>query len=153
MDNRRKTIEEITEALYLIRRKIASEMHLLSDEMQMTHTQWIVLHHVRKSGIINIKNLANLLAITSSAATQIVDGLVKKGLLLRKRNAEDRRILNIELSAKARGKFDSIKSASLNTLSSLFDALDDEELQNYRDLNNKIASRIPDGSAGQKEKD
>ncbi len=152
MDNRKKTIEEITEALYSIRRKIASEMHHLSDEMQITHPQWIVLHHVRKSGMINIKDLANLLAITSSAATQIVDGLVKRGLLLRKRNEKDRRILNIELSAKARDKFDSIKSASFNTLSALFDVLDDEELRNYRDLNNKIASRIPDGNAGRKEK-
>jgi len=153
MDNRRKIIEEITETLYSIRRKIACEIHLLSDEMQMTHPQWIVLHYVKKNGIINIKDLANLLAITSSAVTQIVDGLVKKGLLLRKRNKEDRRLLNIELSVKARDKFDSIKSASFNTLSSLFDALDDEELRNYRDLNNKIASRIPDGSIGQKEKD
>ncbi len=153
MDNRKKTIEEITETLYSIRRKIACEIHLSFDEMQITHPQWIVLHYVRKNGIINIKDLANLLAITSSAVTQIVDGLVKKGLLLRKRNKEDRRLLNIELSVKARDKFDSIKSASFNTLSSLFDALDDEELRNYRDLNNKIASRIPDGSTGQKEKD
>ena len=28
-----------------------------------------------------------------------------------------------------------------------------KELQDYRDLNNKIASRIPDKSTGQKEKD
>jgi DNA-binding MarR family transcriptional regulator len=152
MENRRKIVEEITEAMYLIKRKIASEMHYLSDEMQITHPQWIVLHHVRKSGMINIKDLANLLGITSSAATQIVDGLVKKELLLRKRNEEDRRILNIKLSGKAISKFNSIKSTSFNTLSALFDVLDDGELRDYRDLNNKIASRIPDKSSGQKEK-
>ena len=153
MENRRKIVEEITEALYSIRRKIASEMHHVSDEMQITHPQWIVLHHVKKSGMINIKDLANLLEITSSAATQIVDGLVKKQFLLRKRNEKDRRILNIELSDKAISKFNSIKSASFNTLSALFDVFDDEELQKYRDLNKKIASRIPDKCAGQKEKD
>jgi DNA-binding MarR family transcriptional regulator len=152
MKNRRKIVEEITEDLYSIRRKIASEMHHLFDEMQITHPQWIVVHHVKKSGMINIKDLANLLGITSSAATQIVDGLVKKELLIRKRNKEDRRILNIELSEKAINKFDSIKSASFNTLSALFDVLDDKELQDYRDLNNKIASRIPEKSTGQKEK-
>lgn len=152
MENRRKIVEEITEAMYLIKRKIASEMHHLSDDMQITHPQWIVLHHVRKSGMINIKDLANLLGITSSAATQIVDGLVKKELLLRKRNEEDRRILNIELSGKAISKFNSIKSTSFNALSALFDVLDDGELRDYRDLNNKIASRIPDKSSGQKEK-
>ncbi len=153
MENRRKIVEEITEALYLIRRKIASEMHHLSDEMQITHPQWIVLHHVKKGGMTSIKDLANFLGITSSAATQIVDGLVKKELLLRKRNEEDRRILNIELSGKAISRFNSIKSTSFNTLSALFDVLDDKELEDYRDLNNKIASRIPDKSAGQKEKD
>ena len=153
MENRKKIVEEITEALYSIRRKIASEMHHVSNEMQITHPQWIVLHHVKKSGMINIKDLANLLEITSSAATQIVDGLVKKEFLLRKRNKEDRRILNIELSDKAINKFNSIKSASFNTLSALFDVLDDEELQKYRDLNNKIASRIPGKNAGRKEKD
>ena len=153
MENRKKIVEEITEALYSIRRKIASEMHHVSDEMQITHPQWIVLHHVKKSGMINIKDLANLLEITSSAATQIVDGLVKKEFLLRKRNKEDRRILNIELSDKAINKFNSIKSASFNTLSALFDVLDDEELQKYCDLNNKIASKIPDKNAAQKEKD
>jgi len=153
MADRKKIIEEITETLYSIRRQIASETHLLFDKMQITHPQWIVIHYVRKSGIINVKDLANLLGITSSAATQIVDGLVKKGFLLRKRNTEDRRILNIELSLEARGKFNSVKSASFNTLSSLFDALNDEELKNYCDLNKKIASRIPDGSAVKKEKD
>lgn len=153
MENRRKIVEEITESLYLIKRKIASEMHHLSDEGQITHPQWVILHHVRKSKMINIKDLANLLGVTSSAATQIVDGLVKKELLLRKRNKEDRRILNIELSGKAINKFDSIKSARFDTLSALFNVLDDDELQDYRDLNNKITSRIPNKRATQKEKD
>ena len=153
MNNRRKIVEEITEDLYSIRRKMASETHSLFDEMQITHPQWIVLHHVKRSNIISIKDLANLLNITSSAATQIVDGLVKRELLLRKRNKEDRRILDIELSGKAISKFDSIKSTSFSTLSALFDVLDDGELKKYRDLNNKIASRIPNKNAYQKEKD
>jgi DNA-binding MarR family transcriptional regulator len=149
VEERRKIIEEITETLYSIRRKIASETHQLFDELQITHPQWIVIHYVKKSGTINIKDLANILEITSSAATQIVDGLVKKDLLLRNRNKDDRRILNIKLSPKAQGRFKSIKNTSFNTLSGLFDALDDNELKNYRDLNRKIASSIPDGSRGQ----
>ena len=151
MINRRKTIEEITEALYAIRRKIAEEMQLLFNEMQITHPQWIVLHHVKKNGIINIKCLANVLIIDSSAVTQIVNGLVKKGLLIRHRNTEDRRILNVELSAKAKEQFDLIKNKSFNTLSLLFDIFDDKELQEFRDLNNKVAARIDKKNPCQKE--
>ena len=152
MDDRRKTIEEITETLYSIRRKMASEMHLLFDELQITHPQWIVLYYVKKSKRINIKDLAKLLEITSSAATQIVDGLVKKGLLSRKRNREDRRILDIELSSTAKTKFKSIKNKSFNTVSTLFDVLDDNELEIFLKLNKKVASSIPDASTGQKDK-
>lgn len=151
MIDRKKIIEEIIETLYTIRRKIAAEMQLLFKEIQITHPQWIVLHYVKKNGIINIKCLANVLCITSSAATQIVDGLVKKGLLIRKRNIEDRRILNIGLSTKAKEQFDLIKNKSFNTLSSLFDILDDKELQEFHDLNNKIAARIPKKDLGRKE--
>lgn len=142
MDDRRKIIEKIIESMYAIRHKLATEIHFFFNEIQITHSQWLVLHLVKKNKIINIKDLANLLDITSSAATQIVDGLVDKGLLMRKRNPDDRRTLKIELSEKSKNQFDSIKNKSFKTLYSLFDVLDNDELLKYCELNDKIASNI-----------
>ena len=111
MDNdRKKLIEKILENINAIKREITAEMHIFFNEMSITHAQWIVLHFVKKNRNINIKDLANLLGITSSAATQIVDGLVNKELLLRRRNPDDRRTLKIELSEKSKNQFDSIKN-------------------------------------------
>ena len=73
MENRRRLIEAIFENFYAIRQKIASELNLSFNEMQLTYSQWLVLNLVRKNKSINIKDLAGLLDITSSAATQIVD--------------------------------------------------------------------------------
>lgn len=142
MDDRKKLIEKITENIFAIKHKIAAEIHFFFDEIQITHSQWLVLHLVKRNGTISIKDLANLLDITSSAATQIVDGLVDKGLLLRKRNPDDRRTLKIELSEKFKNQFDSIKNKSFKTLSLLFDALNDDELLKYCELNDKIAGKI-----------
>ena len=143
MDNdRKKLIEKILENINAIKRVIASEMHTFFNEISITHSQWIVLHFVKKNRNINIKDLANLLDTTSSAATQIVNGLVNKGLLSRRRNPDDRRTLKIELSEKSKNQFDSIKNKSFKTLSSLFDVLDDDELSKYCELNNKIANKI-----------
>lgn len=142
MDDRRKLIEKIIENIYAIKHEIAAEMHLFFEEIQITHSQWIVLHLIKKNKNISIKNLANLLDITSSAATQIVDGLVNKGLLLRRRNPDDRRTLKIELSEESKNQFDSIKNKSFKTLSLLFDVLDNDELSKYCELNNKIAGKI-----------
>ena len=139
---RKKLIEKILENINAIKREIATEMHIFFNEISITHSQWIVLYFVKKNRNINIKDLANLLDTTSSAATQIVDGLVNKGLLSRRRNPDDRRTLKIELSEKSKNQFDSIKNKSFKMLSSLFDVLDNDELSKYCELNNKIASKI-----------
>jgi len=141
MDDRRILIEKIIENFYAIRHKLATEFQFFFDEIQITHSQWLVLHLIKKNEIMSIKDLANLLSITSSATTQIVDGLVNKGLLLRKRNPDDRRTLKIELSEKSKNQFNSLKNKSFKTLSSLFDVLDYDELLKYCELNNKIAGK------------
>lgn len=142
MDNRRKQVEEIVESFYAIKHKLSAEMHFYFDKVHVTHSQWLVLHIVKKQKNISIKDLADLLEITSSAATQLVDGLVNKGLLVRKSNPDDRRALELELSEKSKEQFESIKSKSLKTLASFFNILDNDELSKYWELNNKIAGKV-----------
>ncbi|MDD5622245.1 MAG: MarR family transcriptional regulator [Actinomycetota bacterium] len=142
MNDRRKLIEKILEDIRAIKHEISAELHFFSAGIRITHPQWLVLRLVKSNGTINIKDLANLLDTTSSATTQIVNGLVNKGLLLRKRNPDDRRTLKIELSEKFKNQFDSIKNKSFKTLSLLFDALDDDELLKYCELNDKIIGNI-----------
>ena len=150
MNDRRKLIEKSVESIYAIRNKIVSEMHQSFSMLQITHSQWIVLRLIKINGSISIKNLAGLLGTSSSATTQIVDSLVSKELLFRKRNPDDRRVLKVTLTEKATIQFDSIKNKSFNTLSSLFDVLDDEELSNYCRLSSKITGNISSGLTGQR---
>ena len=142
MKDRRKLIEKSIESIYAIKSKIVAEMHLYFNVMQITHSQWMVLQIVKKNVNISIKDLAGILGITSSATTQIVDSLVNKEFLLRKRNPDDRRVLKVALTEKSSTQLDLLKSKSFSTLSSLFDALDDDELLVYCELSNKIKGSI-----------
>jgi DNA-binding MarR family transcriptional regulator len=142
MEDRRKLIEKSVESIYAIRNKIVSEMHLSFGVLQITHSQWVVLRLIKMNGSISIKNLAGLLGTTSSATTQIVDILVSKELLFRKRNPDDRRVLKVALTEKSIVQFDSVKNKNFHTLSSLFDILDDEELLKYCELSSKITNSI-----------
>ena len=137
MDRRNNIIKNIFENLYIIRQKIASDMHLPLNEMPLTNSQWQVLNHVGKNKSISIKDLAGLLDITSSAATQIVDGLVNKGLLTRKRSIKDRRVLEITLSKESIVQM----KKSIKTVFPIFDVLDDAELNDYCRLTAKIAGK------------
>ncbi len=151
MNNRKQLIENIIESIYAIRKKISAEMHLFFTEAQITHSQWLMLHIIEKKGALSIKEIASLLGTTSSAATQLVDSLVNKGLAARKRNPRDRRVLIIELTAQAKKQFESIKSKSFDTMASLFDALGDDELLKYFEINNKIITNISKGMPRKKE--
>jgi DNA-binding MarR family transcriptional regulator len=142
MKDRRKLIEKSVESIYAIKSKIVAEMHLYFNAMQITHSQWIVLQIVKKNVNISIKDLAGMLGITSSATTQIVDSLVNKEFLFRKRNPDDRRVLKVALTEKSNTQLDSLKSKSFSTLSSLFDALNDDELLKYCELSSKITGSI-----------
>jgi len=137
LDRRSDIIEKIFENIYILRQKIASEMNLPLNRMLLTYSQWQVLNLVKKNKSINIKDLAGLLDITSSAATQIVDGLVNKDLLSRKRSRSDRRVLEIELSRRSILQL----KKSMAKICPIFDALDDRELEDYCQLTEKLAHK------------
>lgn len=137
MGGRNNIIKNIFENLYIIRQKIASDMNLPLNEMPLTNSQWQVLNHVIKNKSINIKDLAGLLDITSSAATQIVDGLVNKGLLIRKRSIKDRRVLEITLSKESIMHM----KKSMKTIFPIFDVLNDQELNDYCHMTAKLAGK------------
>lgn len=151
IEDRKKLVEKAIENIYAIKHKIMYKMAFFFKEIGITHSQMAVLRILQKNGNINIKDIASHLGITSSATTQIVDELVKKEFLLRKRNAEDRRTVNLTLSEKALVQFNSIKNKSFNELYSLFEVLSDEELSDYCKLNNKIIGNKPEGSQPGKE--
>lgn len=150
-EDRKKLIEKTIENIYAIKQRIMFDLALFFKEAGITHSQMAVLRILKNKGNINIKDIAGTLGITSSATTQIVDELVKKDFLFRKRNPDDRRTVNLTLSPKAIIQFDLIKNRSFNELHSLFEVLSDDELLDYHKLNNKIIGVKPESSRSGKE--
>ena len=137
MTKRAEVIGNIFENIYIIRQRIASSMNLPLKHIPLTYSQWQALNHVRKQKKVSIKQLAALLDVTSSAATQIVDGLVKKDFLVRERSREDRRVQKISLSKRSFVQMEE----SMEKICPIFDVLDDDELGEYRRLTEKLAGR------------
>jgi DNA-binding MarR family transcriptional regulator len=67
------------------------------ENFDITIEQFHILRHIRK-GYDSISHLAEARAISRSAASQTVDLLVEKGLVIRRENQEDRRFVFLELS-------------------------------------------------------
>ena len=109
---------------------------------KITPAQWNALFYVAESRQSTVKEVARTLGVTSSAATQLIDGLVRGGLVVRCPSREDRRIVNLELSQKSRGQVERLQKSAHKSFLKLFEVLNDKEFAQYLQLNKKIVERF-----------
>ena len=95
----------------------------------------MIAHHDKP---VSVKDLSQKLNITSGAVSQMIDPLVEKGLVTRTEDAQDRRIVRLELTDKARETFKTLRQAHLENVKSMFDDLSEEELNTLENLLKKI---------------
>lgn len=141
MINRKKVIEGLLQNMHAMRHKLMVG-YADKKELAITPSQGFVLRFVAKNSSANVKAIAEALNITSSAATQLIDGLVDNGYLVRKDDPSDRRVITLSLSEKAKKLFNDFQKQGLEKMTELFDALNDEELVKYVALTKKIMDKV-----------
>jgi DNA-binding MarR family transcriptional regulator len=99
----------------------------------------LVLLHER-GGPLSMHELAEAQFSSPSSATQMVDRLVRMGLVERLREDEDRRLVRVQLSASARQRFEEMLRLRLTCLAAATAPLTDTELGTLVDLLEKIAA-------------
>ncbi len=109
---------------------------------RITPAQWGALMLVEQRGKSTVRDVARALGITSSAATQLVDGLVESGYVVKKVNAEDRRVISLTLSSKTKVQVEAMKKQALQKFLKFFEVLNDTEFNQYIMLNKKIVERL-----------
>jgi DNA-binding MarR family transcriptional regulator len=138
MNDRKQKIEELLTGLRSLRRPMAFKMSGSLKMPRITPSQWGVLMLIEQQKESTVKDVAKSLAITSSAATQLVDGLVKSGYLVRETHPEDRRTVTLTLSKKSRNQVEKMKKQALEKFLKIFQVLSDKEFDQYFALNKKI---------------
>ncbi|MDO8472908.1 MAG: MarR family transcriptional regulator, partial [Dehalococcoidia bacterium] len=83
MVDRKALIAQLLESLHAIRNKLVADTQCVLNGGHITYSQFLVLHIVRGHEGIGVKEVAKLLGVTSSATTQLVDSLAKKGFITR----------------------------------------------------------------------
>jgi DNA-binding MarR family transcriptional regulator len=128
-----KSREELLRALMEKLRFVMMGMHtgqgLRFGEFTVGPPQVRILFYIaRKPEGVSVKELAEVLSVTSGAVTQFVDALVEKGLVRREEDHDDRRLLRIKLTEYAHGNFNEFKKGYFASVSRVFEPLSDEEV-------------------------
>jgi DNA-binding MarR family transcriptional regulator len=142
MLDRQGQIEEILQCFQATKQKLMKMALFLSEREQIPYSQWMVLHIIYHNEGIGIKELSHMLGTSSSAATQLVDNLVKKGTLVCEKNMEDRRALKIRLANNAKELIEAARTQAFQKIYTFFEVLTDEELRLLGEFSKKVASNI-----------
>jgi DNA-binding MarR family transcriptional regulator len=92
-------------------------------------------------GVSSVKDIANFLHVTSGAITQFTDGLVEKKIVQREENPDDRRSINIKLTAGSEKMIVDFRKKYIESASKSFDFFSDKELEQFIKLIEKIKTK------------
>jgi DNA-binding MarR family transcriptional regulator len=100
----------------------------------MTPQQYWLLRHLRRAGPRNIGELADELGVTTASATMACKRLEKAGLVIRERQADDERIVQVALTEQGRAQIDTWLQHRRDSLAKLLDVLNQQEQQELQQL-------------------
>ena len=137
---RTQLLEQVLNHLGYISRSISAPHGFSFGDLVLTKPQitifFFIGHH--QDGV-SVKELARFLNVTKGAVTQFIDTLVEKNLVRREEDARDRRFQCIRLTEFAESRFDQFKKSYYLSLNRLFDALNDQEVEQLVSLLEKLS--------------
>ncbi len=142
MAARSKYLEEILEGYYLLRRKLSHCSKERSSAHRLPSSQWFAMSVIFRNGEATVREIREALSITSSAATQLVNQLVKSGYVEKRPDPKDRRSQHIRLSPKAQAAISSMKATMLSQITDVFSVLTEAEFKTFATLHKKITRAI-----------
>ena len=103
--NKRSSLGDL---LLVLRRNIMESIKKEGFKHDLTFSQVEVIRFIGSSGKETMKNIADYLKITPPSATEIVAEMEKRGLVNRKNDKSDRRVVFIVLTSMAKKLFVSV---------------------------------------------
>lgn len=95
---------------------------------EFTPAQLQTLILIGHSGSVSVKDIAKTMGITSSAATQAVQLLIKRGIVRKTANPDDRRGVRIAFTPKGKKLFTGFRKTMMRNMLATFKPVPDREL-------------------------
>lgn len=111
-------------------------------KLGVTRVQWIALYYLGKEEYISQKELAKKMKVKESSIARLIDRMERDGLVERIRNQQDKRFINLSLTAK--GKELTIKLLPEGKVFQdlLYKNISDEEIKNFTMILAKMVNNV-----------
>lgn len=130
------------ELMSLVHRDIAGETLAIMHESGLTMPQVVALHILRHAGALPISRLGELLCLSTSATSHLVDRLVEHALVDRSEDPTDRRQKRIVLAPPGEALLDQLNASRAAEYTVALDRLDPALRQSLLALVEEVISQL-----------
>lgn len=123
-------------------RLMQDRIETLFAEQGCTLQQWVVLMHVHDGLAITAADLCRDLHHDSGAMTRLVDQLESRNLLERRRNSQDRRVIELSLTKAGDALLDKLIPIACDTLNTALDGFSREEVKLLQSLLRRMLGKL-----------
>lgn len=137
---------ELEECIGFITNNISKELANAFNDRTMkdgiSRVQWIALYYLGKYETLSQIELCNKMNKKQSTIVRLIDRMMRDGLVIRKKDSNDRRITKIVLTEKGRELREKVFPIG-DEMSHIFTkGITEEELQVFTDVLNKMQENI-----------
>lgn len=123
-------------------RLMQERIEALFAEQGCTLQQWVVLMHVRDGLAITIADLSRDLHHDSGAMTRLIDQLEARDLIERRRNSQDRRVIELSLTKTGHALLDKLIPIACDMLNATVDGFTRDEVKQLKSLMRRMLTNL-----------
>jgi DNA-binding MarR family transcriptional regulator len=120
---------------YLVRRLFtlwSERVERALGHADLTLIQWVVLIHLRDGTVGTASDIAHDLRYDSGALTRLLDQLERRGYVRRRRSVQDRRLVELDLTAAARREVETLLPSVVEQTNAVLAPLSRSEFAQFR---------------------
>jgi len=139
--------DQLCFALYAATNAVIRAYRPMLAEMDLSYSQYLVMLVMWQDGSQTIGSVAKRLQLPASAITPLVDKLEKAGFITRDRSADDRRVVQLNLTPE--GHAIERAAAGVQDIVTCRTGLDEEAFKAMRESLHALADRMTDEMVAQ----
>lgn len=116
-------IERFTRILFS---KVIQRLAVVVSEEHLSFSQVAALHIIDREGVVNVNDISTSLNLSMSATSRMIDELVKKDLIERKEDQENRRAKALSLTTSGKKFMDTLSIERVKIIEESAQALADK---------------------------
>ena len=137
------SVQVVMTVLHTMRNLRRGSLEALPD-IELSYPQVLVLFALLDIGEVSMTDLTHWLKIAQGVATRTVDRLVEKGLVERRRDESDRRVVFVSLTRSGLELAQQNVDMHLDKLNKVFLEVDQKDRQKFLEILKQIDTRLED---------